>query len=442
MIRPLCLAMALLSAACSTAPHPAVTWSLAMYEEGRAVSAPIDVAAQPVPERPKPSPPATPIPESNRGDAGSGGSGGGGASGPPPTGDVGLTIQTGDSYGVYAFAGEAAGGFAPGTDPLSARFGAIAGLTVAPDGTVYAVDPHYHQVRAIGPSGAQVVAGDPGGQAGYFGDNVPAVSTRLNGPTGLARDPVTGALFVADTGNKRVRVFTPGGRIYTFAGGGTSAVEGATATSAVMVQPFGLAVDGRSRLYVSDRGNGKVRRVDEAGKITTLATLAGEAVGAIAAEATGEVVWVAQGARVFALRPAQTPVLDAVPVFEGVSGMLVTALATDQAGSLFVMATAASPFGREATQLWRVPVGVPGRPAARIAGSAEAGTAPADYVVPAIGVADATTQRLAGGSHTGLAIDLFHAADPDVPSGTLYQANTYDDGTLRWGQVNRIVPTP
>jgi sugar lactone lactonase YvrE len=439
MIRPLCLVMALLSAACSTAPQPAVTWSLAMYEEGRAVSAPIDVAGQPVPDRPDPSPAASPSPASNQGDNGNGG---GGASGPPPTGDVGLTIQTGDSYGVYAFAGEAAGGFASGTNPFNARFGAIAGLTVAPDGTVYAVDPVYHQVRAIGPSGAEVVAGDPGGQAGNFGDNVPAVSTRLNGPTGLARDPVTGALFVADTGNKRVRIFTPGGRIYTFAGGGTSAVEGATATSAVMVQPFGLAVDSRSRLYVSDRGNGKVRRVDEAGKITTLATLAGEAVGAIAAEATGEVVWVAQGARVLALRPGQSPVLDAVPVFEGASDAVVTALATDQAGSLFVMTTAAAPFGRAATQLWRVPVGVPGRLAARIAGSAEAGTAPADYVVPEGGVADATIQRLAGGSHTGLAIDLFHAADPDVPSGTLYQANTYDDGTLRWGQVNRIVPTP
>lgn len=440
MIRPFCLVMALLSVGCSTAPHPAISWSLAMYEEGRAVSAPIDLAGNPVPEPPRPT--AMPSPARNQGDNGNGGGGRAPAPLPPPTGDVGLTIQTGDHYGVSGFAGDAAGGFAVGTDPLSARFGAIAGLALAPDGTVYAVDPLYHQVRAIGPGGAQVVAGDPGGQAGNFGDNVPAVSTRLNGPTGLARDAVTGALFVADTGNKRVRVFTPGGRIYTFAGGGASAAEGVAATSAVMVQPFGLALDGRGRLYVSDRGNGKVRRVDEAGKITTLATLAGEAVGAIAVESTGEVVWVAQGARVFALRPAQTPVLDAVPAFEGASGVLVTALATDQAGSLFVMTTASAPFGREATQLWRVPVGVSGRPVARIAGAAEAGTAPADYVVPAGGVADATTQRLAGGSHTGLAIDLFHAADPDVPAGTLYQANTYDDGTLRWGQVNRIVPTP
>jgi hypothetical protein len=153
-------------------------------------------------------------------------------------------------------------------------------------------------------------------------------------------------------------------------------------------------------------------------------------------------VWVAQGARVFALRPAETPVLDPTPVFEGAADTLVIALATDQAGSLFVMTTAAVPFGRSATQLWRVPVGVPGRPAVRIAGMAEAGTVPADYVVPVGGVADATTQRLAGGSHTGLAIDLFHAADPDRPSGTLYQANTYDDGSVRWGQVNRIIPTP
>lgn len=434
MIRPLGLALALLSAGCSAAPMPAVSWSLAMYEEPRAVSAPIDVAAQPAPGRPKPT--ATPGPAINHG-----GSGGGGSA-PRPIGDVGLSVQTGDRYGVSAFAGEAAGGFAVGTDPLSARFGAIAGLAVAPDGAVYAVDPVHHQVRAIGPDGAAVVAGDVGGQPGYFGDNVPAVGTRLNGPTGLARDPVTGALFVADTGNKRVRVFTPGGRIYTFAGGGASAGEGVPATSAALVQPFGLAVDVRGRLYLSDRGNGKVRRVDEAGKVTTLATLTGEAVGAIAVEAAGDAVWVAQGARVFAVRPARTPALDAAPVFEGAADTLVTALATDQAGSLFVMTTSAAAFGRAATQLWRVPVGVPGRPAARIAGLAEAGAAPADYVAPPGGVADATTQRLAGGSHTGLAIDLFHAADPEVPAGALYQANTYDDGTDRWGQVNRITPTP
>jgi sugar lactone lactonase YvrE len=434
MRRLLGLVTALLAAGCSAAPTPGVSWTLAMYEEARAVSAPVEVAAQPAPERPKPT--ATPSPTGNRG-----GSGGGGSA-PRPSADVGLNVQTGDSYGVSPFAGEAVGGFAVGTDPLSARFGAIAGLAVAPDGTVYAVDPVFHQVRAIGPEGAEVVAGDVGGQPGYYGDNVPAVGTRLNGPTGLARDPVTGALFVADTGNKRVRVFTPGGRIYSFAGGGTSTGEGVAATSALLGQPFGLAVDGRGRLYLSDRGTGKVRRVDEAGKITTLATLTGEAVGAIAAESAGDVVWVAQGARVLAVRPGQTPALDATPVFEGAADTLVTALATDQAGSLFVMTTSASSFGRAATQLWRVPVGVPGRPAARLAGLAEAGTIPADYVVPVAGVADATTQRLAGGSHTGLAIDLFHAADPDVPAGTLYQANTYDDGTDRWGQVNRIVPTP
>jgi DNA-binding beta-propeller fold protein YncE len=434
MRRPLCLVTALWLAGCHAPPQSAITWSLAMYDEGRVISAPIDVAAQPVPERSRPA--ATPSPSGGRGNHG------GGSSGPPPIGDVDLTVQTGDSYGVSGFAGEAAGGLAVGADPLSARFGAIAGLALAPDGTVYAVDPVHHQVRAIRPDGAAVVAGDVGGQPGYFGDNVPAVGTRLNGPTGLARDAVTGALFVADTGNGRVRVFTPGGRIYTFAGGGTNPADGTAATSAVLGQPFGVALDTRGRLYVSDRSNGKIRRVDEAGKIATLATLTGEAVGAIALQAAGDVVWVAQGAKVFAVRPGQTPALDVAPVYEGAADSLVTALASDQAGSLFVMTTSVAPFGRAATQLWRVPVGVTGRPAARIAGLAEAGAAPADYVVPPGGVADATTQRLAGASHTGLAIDLFHAADPEVPSGTLYQANTYDDGTARWGQVNRIIPTP
>ena len=50
------------------------------------------------------------------------------------------------------------------------------------------------------------------------------------------------------------------------------------------------------------------------------------------------------------------------------------------------------------------------------------------------------TGRLAASQGAGLAIDVFHAADPDTASGSLYQANSYDDAGVRWGEINRLTP--
>jgi hypothetical protein len=64
-------------------------------------------------------------------------------------------------------------------------------------------------------------------------------------------------------------------------------------------------------------------------------------------------------------------------------------------------------------------------------------------VAPSTPLPDAADQWLAGGGLCGLAIDLSNASDPEVPSGFLYQANTYDDGAgTRWGQINRLTPSP
>ncbi|MOA22985.1 hypothetical protein D3C78_1435830 [compost metagenome] len=146
----------------------------------------------------------------------------------------------------------------------------------------------------------------------------------------------------------------------------------------------------------------------------------------------------AEGAKVHALTPGVAP---AGPPVYVATGAVVTALAADQAGSLFVLETAASPFGLSDTRLWRVPLGL-NRDPVLVAGLAGAGDGPDDYAAPAAGVADATTQSLAGAGETGLAIDLREAANPNVVSGILYQANTYADGAHRWAQINRLTPAP
>lgn len=438
MRRQWALALGLLLAGCGGGVRPEVAFQLPIFEETPAPSAqPVGVAAA----RPTPSVGPSAVPPGSSGGSASGGGGAPAAPTPRP-GELGFGLATGDQYRLARVAGDAAGGLDLGTDGLSARFGAVAGLVVAPDGTIYACDPVNHQVRAIPPAGAtSVVAGDAAGASGYFGDNVPAVSSRLNGPTGLARDPGTGALFVADTGNGRVRVFAPGGRIYTIAGGGGSTADTvSSANLALLQQPCGLAVDSQRRLYVSDRGTGKLRRVEADGKLVTVATFAPGALGAIACDRTGDRVWVAEGGRVWLVSPGATPAVSAAPVYE-VPGGAVMGLTTDQAGSLFVLATSVAPLGRKDTHVVRLATEVAGRAPVVLAGKDGQGATSADYTVPAAGLEDAGDQWLAAGGLCGLAIDIAKAADPDAASGFLYQANTYDDGAgVRWGQVNRLTP--
>ncbi|MFN3431853.1 MAG: hypothetical protein ACK46X_18105, partial [Candidatus Sericytochromatia bacterium] len=387
------LTIALLLAGCGGGPgHEGVSLLLDMVDEAPVVAPPVPVFPEGRPATPAPSVGPSAVPP------GSSGNYGGGAPAAPPSAEVGLTLASGDSYTLARIAGDTTGGLAVGTGPLSARFGAIAGMAVAPDGTLYVCDPVNHQVRVVPPTGpAEVLAGDSGGAAGYYGDNVPALATRLSGPTGLARDPLTGAIFVADTGNGRVRLFTPGGRIYTFAGGGGSAADAVNpATAAFLQQPVGLALDHQKRLYVTDRGNGKVRRVEADGRLTTVATLTAGQVGAIAISTDGERLWVAEGGKVRAIRPSDATPVAAAPLFEA-AGAVVTGLASDQAGSLFVLVTAASPFGRADTRLWRVSVDSPGRAPVLVAGQTGTGATDAEYIASTTPIPDGADQRLAGG---------------------------------------------
>ena len=84
----------------------------------------------------------------------------------------------------------------------------------------------------------------------------------------------SGNLYIADTQNHRIRKVDNSGNITTFAGTGESGccVDGGPATSARMTWPQGLAVDGSGNLYIADALNGRLRRVDSQGIITTVAT--------------------------------------------------------------------------------------------------------------------------------------------------------------------------
>src|SRR5207249_1055264 len=110
------------------------------------------------------------------------------------------------------------------------------------------------------------------GTRGFSGDGGPATSVQLSDPAGVAVDGA-GNLFIADTGNQRIRKVSPAGTITTVAGNGTfgPSGDGGPATSAQLSYPAGVAVDGAGNLFIVDTGNQLIRKVTPAGTITTVA---------------------------------------------------------------------------------------------------------------------------------------------------------------------------
>jgi DNA-binding beta-propeller fold protein YncE len=112
------------------------------------------------------------------------------------------------------------------------------------------------------------------GEAGYSGDDGPAADARLNNPFDVAFD-LSGNLFLSDTFNHCVRrVDAKTGRITTVAGTGSKGFsgDGGPATKAQMNEPYGIVLDKAANLYITDRLNRRIRRVDgRSGAITTVA---------------------------------------------------------------------------------------------------------------------------------------------------------------------------
>jgi sugar lactone lactonase YvrE len=110
---------------------------------------------------------------------------------------------------------------------------------------------------------------------GYSGDGGPATSAKINYPNGVAFDGA-GNLYISDRNNWVVRKVDTNGIITTVAGNGTSATsgDGGPATSASLYEPQSVAVDGAGNLYIADSYYttvANIRKVDTNGIITTIA---------------------------------------------------------------------------------------------------------------------------------------------------------------------------
>ena len=172
---------------------------------------------------------------------------------------------------ISTFVGTGVAGFAGDGGPAtSARINSPIGVTVDAAGDLVFADAANNRVRKINTAGIiSTIAGD--GVAGYSGDGGPAIDASLNIPWGVVYD-TAGNLYISDRGNNVIRKVDTSGIISTFAGNGTAGFCGdkGPATQACLNVPRGLAFDSHGTLYIADGMNHRVRAV-AGGNINTVA---------------------------------------------------------------------------------------------------------------------------------------------------------------------------
>jgi sugar lactone lactonase YvrE len=164
---------------------------------------------------------------------------------------------------ITPFAGNHTLGYAGDSGPaVSASLNNPWSLTVAPTGEVYIADQNNHCVRKVTLGGTiSTIAGS--GTSGFSGDGGSGISAVLNSPSSVAVD-VAGNIYIADTGNNRVRKINAAtGIITTVAGNGTETFngDGGAATGAGMYGPYGLVIDSGGNLYVADVFHNRIRMI-------------------------------------------------------------------------------------------------------------------------------------------------------------------------------------
>lgn len=155
---------------------------------------------------------------------------------------------------------------------VGTSFHSIGGLTSALDltldraGNVLVTTGQF--VRKVTPDGRLTILAGSGAPRYFGGDNGPATNARLHAPSGLTVDDA-GNWYIADTANHRIRKISSTGLISTIAGTGAagSAGDNGLATNAQLDAPRSVAIDSQHNLYIADTGNNRVRKITPAGNI-------------------------------------------------------------------------------------------------------------------------------------------------------------------------------
>ena len=158
-----------------------------------------------------------------------------------------------------------------GGPALKAHLNFPAGMALDAEGNLYIADRNNHRIRKVDSKGiVTTISGT--GVAGFGGDGGPAVEATLNFPSDLEIDS-QGNLYISDRSNNRIRKIDSQGIITTIVGMGLPGYGGdyGSAKEAFLKYPFGIALDDEGNLYIADRGNNRIRKVDASGTITTMA---------------------------------------------------------------------------------------------------------------------------------------------------------------------------
>jgi trimeric autotransporter adhesin len=202
---------------------------------------------------------------------------------------------------------------------VQARLNHPAGVSMDPAGNVYIADRDNNRIRRVGPDGTiATVAGT--GAAGNSGDGGLAVDAQLSGPESVTVDG-SGNLYIADTGNRRVRMVTPDGAI-------------AAATNLGLLSPVYAIPDGSGNLYIADAGAGKILTAGSNGVPATLVTGLSSPRG-LALDSQGNLYYTEAGAaRVSQRSPAGT-----VTSIGPGSWNIPRGVAVDSSGNVYVADT-------------------------------------------------------------------------------------------------------
>lgn len=175
---------------------------------------------------------------------------------------------------ITTFIGGGVGDGLPATEAIA---GIVRATAVDAAGNLYMADSAHHRVRKVDAAGViTTIAGQGGG--GFAGDGGPATAALLREPHDLAFD-AAGNLYIADTGNSRIRKVDGAGIITTVAGidcgltkFGTRCYggDGGPATAAGLHTPFGIAFNSHGDLFIADTYNNRIRKIDNSGIITTV----------------------------------------------------------------------------------------------------------------------------------------------------------------------------
>lgn len=176
-------------------------------------------------------------------------------------------ITTVAGNGIPGFSGDNAAA-------TSARLNYPSGVALDASGNLYIADAGNYSVRKVNTATGIITTVAGIGALGFNGDNGAATSAQLSFLQDVALD-ASGNLYIADTGNNRIRLVNAAtGIITTVAGDGTQGFSGdnGIATSAKLDSPQDVALDASGNLYIADLYNNRVRMVNKAtGIISTVA---------------------------------------------------------------------------------------------------------------------------------------------------------------------------